>query len=239
KRGYHQLCFQGFTQLPSYHFSAEEIQDHSQVQPSFHRRNVSNIADPDLVDSTGLQILYQIGHSAISRHCRARSEGLLATRRQFIFTHQPRYSILSAVDPILAKRLAHPGTAVTPFIGCKDSPYLLHQFGLLSLPQSRFGFGPLIIPTAGNPKGFATFLDRIFHRSSPNPPIPGFGSSPTILIAFFKISRCRLRYSTSLCNCRIVCAICSGLCCCPSICTGCCRFKYAFFHPCRLASLHP
>src|SRR5260221_9456168 len=61
KRGYHQLCFQGFTQLPSYHFSAEEIQDHSQVQPSFHRRNVSNIADPDLVDSTGLQILYQIG----------------------------------------------------------------------------------------------------------------------------------------------------------------------------------
>src|SRR6202035_4646231 len=60
-----------------------------------------------------------------------------------------------------------------------------------------------------------------------------------MLIAFFKISRCRLRYSTSLCNCRIVCAICSGLCCCPSICTGCCRFKYAFFHPCRLASLHP
>ena len=87
-------------ELPSYHFSAEEIQDHSQVQPSFHRRNISNIADPDLVDSTGLQILYQIGHSAISRLCRARSEGLLATRRQFIFTHQPCYSILSAVDPI-------------------------------------------------------------------------------------------------------------------------------------------
>src|SRR3984893_4155513 len=27
-----------------------------------------------------------------------------------------------------------------------------------------------------------------------------------MLIAFFKISRCRMRYSTSLCNCRIVCA---------------------------------
>src|SRR6266481_5208967 len=130
-------------EFPSYHRSAEEIQDHSQVQPSFHRRNISNIADPDLVDSTGLQILYQIGYSAISRHCRARSEGLLATRRQFIFTHQPRYSILSAVDPILAKRLAHPGTAVTPFIGCKDSPYLLHQFGLLSIPQTRFATSKL------------------------------------------------------------------------------------------------
>src|SRR3981189_3420282 len=176
-------------ELPSYHFSAEEVQDHSKVQPSFHRRNVSNIADPDLVDSTGLQILYQIGHSAISRHCRARSEGLLATRRQFIFTHQPRYSILSALDPILAKRLAHPGTAVTPFIGCKDSPYLLHQFGLLSIPQSRFGFLPLIIPTAANPKGLATFLGRIFHPSTPQPRIPGFGSSPSMSLAFFKITR--------------------------------------------------
>src|SRR3982074_525271 len=101
-------------ELPSYHFSAEEIQDHSQVQPSFHRRNVSNIADPALVASTGLQILYQIGRGAISSHCRARSEGLLATRRQFIFTHQPRYSILSSLAPIRAQRFAHPGAAVPP-----------------------------------------------------------------------------------------------------------------------------
>src|SRR5712675_1877533 len=151
-------------ELPSYHFSAEEIQDQSQIQPSFHRRNVSNIADPDLVDSTGLQILYQIGCSALSGHCRARSKRFLASCRQFIFAHQACYAILSAVDPIPAKRLAHPGTAVTPFIGCKDSPYLVHQFGLLSIPQSRFGFLPLIIPTAGNPKGFATFLDGIFNR---------------------------------------------------------------------------
>src|SRR3979411_1368430 len=112
-------------EFPSYHFSAEEIQDHSQVQPSFHRRNISNIADPDLVACTGPQILSKIGNSAISRLGRARSEGLLAPRRQFIFTHQPRYSILSALDPILAKRLAHPGTAVTPFIGSKVSPSLL------------------------------------------------------------------------------------------------------------------
>src|SRR5712672_2666900 len=132
-------------ELPSYHFSAEEIQDHSQVQPSFHRRNVSDIAGPNLIDSTGLQILYQIGRNATSRHCRARSEGLLATRRQFIFTHQPRYSVLSTLDPILAQRLAHPGAAVTPFIGCKDSSYLLHQFGLLSLPLSRFSLLPLVI----------------------------------------------------------------------------------------------
>src|SRR3982074_674811 len=113
-------------ELPSYHFSAEEIQDHSQVQPSFHRRNISNIADPDLVDSTGLQILYQIGYSAISRHCRARSEGELARRVRLIFTHQPRYSILSDVVPILAKRLACPMIAATPSARPKTSPYVLH-----------------------------------------------------------------------------------------------------------------
>jgi hypothetical protein len=51
-------------ELPSYHFAAEEVQDDCQVQPSFERRDVSDIADPDLIDSTRLQILYQIGRSA-------------------------------------------------------------------------------------------------------------------------------------------------------------------------------
>ena len=37
-------------ELPSYHFTAEEVQDDGQVQPSFHRRDVSDIADPDLID---------------------------------------------------------------------------------------------------------------------------------------------------------------------------------------------
>src|SRR3979411_1104366 len=135
-------------ELPSYHFSAEEIQDHSQVQPSFHRRNVSNIADPDLVDSTGLQILYQIGCSALSGHCRARSKRFLASCRQFIFAHQACYAILSTFDPILAQRLPHSRTAVTAFIGLKDFLYLLPQCGLLSLPLTWLCLLPLIVPTA-------------------------------------------------------------------------------------------
>src|SRR5258708_36474404 len=64
QRGLYQFCFQCFTQLPSYHFTAKEVQDDCQVQPSFHRGDVSDIADPDLIDSTRLQILYQIGCSA-------------------------------------------------------------------------------------------------------------------------------------------------------------------------------
>src|SRR5258708_29700799 len=51
-------------------------------------------------------------------------------------------------DPILAQRLPHSWTAVTTFIVCKDSPYLLHQFGLLSLPLTGLCLLPFIVPTA-------------------------------------------------------------------------------------------
>src|ERR1700747_1665113 len=163
-------------ELPSHHFTAEEVQDDCQVQPSFHRRDVSDIADQDLIDSTRLQILYQIGCSALSGHCRPRSKRLLASCRQFIFAHQACYPILSTFDPILAQRLPHSWTAVTAFIGCKDSAYLLHQFGLLSLPLTWLCLLPLIVPTAGYPQRFATFLDSIVNRKRPNHRLPGFGS---------------------------------------------------------------
>src|SRR5258708_25561321 len=217
-------------ELPSYHFSAEEVQNDCQVQPSFHRRKISDIADPDLIDSSRLQILYQIGCSALSRHGRARSKRFLASCRQFIFAHQPCYAILSTFDPILAQCLPHSWTAVTAFIGLKDFLYLLHQFGLLSLPLTWLCLLPLIVPTAGYPQRFATFLDSIFHRKSPNHRIPGFGSSPTMLIAFFKISRWRLRYSFSFCSCRIFSNISSPLSCFPSSSPGFNCPRYALFH---------
>src|SRR5260221_3170062 len=148
QRWLYQFCFQCFTQLPSYHFTAEEVQDDGQVQPSFHRRDVSDIADPDLIDSTRLQILYQIGCSALSGHGRPRSKRLLASCRQFIFAHQACYPILATFDPTLSHRLPHSWTAVTAFIGLKDSLYLLHQFGLRSLPLTWLCLLPLIVPTA-------------------------------------------------------------------------------------------
>src|SRR5882762_3929112 len=92
-------------ELPSYHFTAKEVQDDCQVQPSFHRGDVSDIADPDLIDATRLQILYQIGCSALSGHCCARSKRFLASCHLFIFAHQACYPILSTFDPILPQRL--------------------------------------------------------------------------------------------------------------------------------------
>src|SRR5258708_49134 len=58
-----------------------------------------------------------------------------------------------------------------------------------------------------------------------------------MLIAFFRISRCRLRYSISLCCCRISAAIWAGLCSCALISADGCRLRYCFFHRFRLYSL--
>src|SRR5260370_2846809 len=159
-------------ELPSHHFTAEEVQDDCQVQPSFHRGDVSDVADPDLIDSTRLQILYQIGCSALSGHCRPRSKRLLASCRQFIFAHQACYPILATFDPILAQRLPHSWTAVTAFIGLKDSLYLLHQFCLRSLPLTWLCLLPLIVPTPSYPHPLATFLHSTFHRTHPTLRIP-------------------------------------------------------------------
>src|SRR5258708_29751542 len=148
QRCLYQFCFQCFTQLPSYHFTAEEVQDDCQVQPSFHRGDVSDVADPDLIDSTRLQVLYQIGCTALSGHCRARSKRFLASCRQFIFAHQPCYALLSTFDPILTQRLPHSSTALTTFICSKDSPYLFHQFALRSIPLTGLCLLPFIVPTA-------------------------------------------------------------------------------------------
>src|SRR5258708_20275390 len=117
-------------ELPSHHFTAEEVQDDCQVQPSFHRGDVSDVADPDLIDSTRLQILYQIGCSALSGHCRPRSKRLLASCRQFIFSHQPSYPIPPTFDPILAQRFPPSRPPVPPFIALTSSLFCRHHCAL-------------------------------------------------------------------------------------------------------------
>src|SRR3981081_4645978 len=117
-------------ELPSYHFSAEEIQDHSQVQPSFHRRNISNIADPDLVDSTGLQILYQIGYSAISRHCRA-PVGRTACDAPPVHFH----ASAALLDSLRTR--SHPGEALGSPGDCRNAPYSLQSLTLSASPDPK------------------------------------------------------------------------------------------------------
>src|SRR6201985_385287 len=60
-----------------------------------------------------------------------------------------------------------------------------------------------------------------------------------MLIAFFKISRCRRRYSISLCCCLMVTTSSLGSCEPPSSFAGARLLRYFLFHPLRLMSLQP
>src|ERR1700747_1913114 len=60
-----------------------------------------------------------------------------------------------------------------------------------------------------------------------------------MLIAFFKISRCRRRYSISLCCCLMVATSSSAFCGPPSSFAGARLLRYFLFHPLRLMSLQP
>src|ERR1700748_3532657 len=60
-----------------------------------------------------------------------------------------------------------------------------------------------------------------------------------MLIAFFKISRCRRRYSISLCCCLMVATSSLGSCEPPSSFAGARLLRYFLFHPLRLMSLQP
>src|ERR1700740_48251 len=60
-----------------------------------------------------------------------------------------------------------------------------------------------------------------------------------MLMAFFRISRCRRRYSISFCCCLMVATSSSGSCGPPSSFAGARLLRYFLFHPLRLMSLQP
>src|SRR5258705_10113250 len=105
-----------------------------------------------------------VRRSAAARERRTRPKRLLGTSGQSIFPHQARYAVLPALQAPLAQLPGHAGTAVTAFVGLKDLPDLLDQFGILLLAPARLRPAPSIIPTARNPQRFATFLNVKIHR---------------------------------------------------------------------------
>src|SRR6516225_4843908 len=120
-----------------------------------------------------------------------------------------------------------------------DAADLLQQFGVESAPFGLFRSPPLVITTTRHAQRHTTLLNRKLNRQFFDHRIPLCGSSPSMLIAFFKISRWRLRYSISFCCCRIFSTICSGLSCSPSSCPGFNCPNWALFHSVRLYSLTP
>src|SRR5258705_1838975 len=84
-----------------------------------------------------------VRRSAAARERRTRPKRLLGTSGQSIFPHQARDAVLPALQAPLAQLPGHAGTAVTAFVGLKDLPDLLDQFGILLRAPTRLRPGPI------------------------------------------------------------------------------------------------
>src|ERR1700741_2892465 len=67
ERRNNQFCLQALAQFPAYHPTAEQIQNHRQVKPSFQRGDIGDITCPDLIWSTRLKLLNQVGRRSLAR----------------------------------------------------------------------------------------------------------------------------------------------------------------------------
>src|SRR6202007_3111395 len=150
-----------------------------------------------------------------------------------------RHPILPAHHPLLPELLGNPRATVASFVLMIDTLDFLRQLGVGLGPYGLPCFRPLVITTTRNTQGHATLLNRKLNRQFFNHRIPLCGSSPSMLIAFFKISRWRLRYSISPCCWRIFSNISSGLICSPSSCAGFRCLRLSFFQRVRLYSVTP
>src|SRR4029077_17824773 len=142
QRGLYQFCFQCFTQLPSHHFTAEEVQDDCQVQPSFHRRNVSDIANPDLIDSTRLQIL-------LSDWVQCPFQALSSEVETLACVVPPVHFRASGVLPDSLHIRSHLGAALASLVDCRNGLYWPQRLPL-SAPPIRPPLAPadLALPSS-------------------------------------------------------------------------------------------
>src|ERR1700751_1566883 len=79
ERRNNQFCLQALAQFPAYHSAAEQIQDHRQVKPSLQRGDIGDVTGPDLIWSTRLELLDQVGRRSLARQGRPWPKRLLAS----------------------------------------------------------------------------------------------------------------------------------------------------------------
>src|SRR5690349_140567 len=153
----------------------------------------------DLIRPARRQVLNQVwGRGDRARSGRARPERPFGPRRQPPLAHEARHPVFAAPDARGAQGPRHPRAAIAAFVRLKDFPNALPQnpIGLGTL--THFVFLPLVVAAAAHLQGLTAVLDAEFHRKLLDHRIPGFGSSPTMLIAFFRMARCCSRYCTCL-----------------------------------------
>src|SRR6516164_2420024 len=77
QRRNNQFRLQCLTKFPTHHPAAEQIQDYRQVKPSLQGGDIGDITDPDLIGTTRLDLLDQVGRRFLTRRSRPWPKSLL------------------------------------------------------------------------------------------------------------------------------------------------------------------
>ena len=115
---------------------------------------------------------------------------------QVLCTHDSGYTILRAANSESSKFTSHSRTAVAPGVAVRvNDSHLVEELLICTAAFTRFTFAEVVISGARDAQSLAKFSDREVLPHRINQRIPLCGSSESMLLAFFKISRWRRRYS--------------------------------------------
>ena len=184
-------------ELPTEDGAAEEVDDDGEVEPSFAGGEVGDVADEVGAGSLGWSGLReQIGRrmSGVIRAGGLRAKGLSGTCPQAGRAHEPGRTVLRAGQAEAVQLAGHARAAIAAGLAVgMDGSHMPDEM-LAGSFAAAWGSGASGVVTApGGAEGFAEFGEVKGVPHGINQRIPLCGSSESMLMAFFKISRWRRR----------------------------------------------
>ena len=201
------LGVEGVGELPAEDGAAVEIEDDGQVEPAFVGGDVGDVADEVGARRGGrLGLGEQVGRrmgGVIGARC-FWSEGLSGPCAQAARAHEAGDAIFRAGKAAALEFASHPGASVAAGVTVGvDGVHVRGELRVGLFAAARDARDRGVIAAAGDAECLAKFADGKGVPHGVNQRIPLGGSSESMLMAFFKISRWRRRYSTSRCRRRI------------------------------------
>jgi hypothetical protein len=196
-----QLGVQGCGELPAEDGAGEEVEHDGQIKPAFGGGNVGNIAD-DLGArrERWTRQSQEVGRrtsGVVWSGCPG-PEGAAGPGGEAVGAQQASHPVLGATFSARRQFAGQARTAVGAGVAMGvDGPDLVEQAGIGASPRPLGPSAGGEIARTANSEGFAEFGDLELSAHGVNQRIPLAGSSESMLIAFFKISRWRRRYSFS------------------------------------------
>ena len=188
-----QLGVESGGYLPAKDGAGEKVEHDGQIKPAIGDGNVGNIADDlgarrERWTCLSQQVGRRLGGVVSSR--RPGPKGAAGPGGQAVGTQQASYAVLGARLAARRQLAGQARTAVGAGVAMGvNAPDLGEQVGIGASPRSRGPSAGGEIARTANPEGCAEFGDLELSAHGVNQRIPLAGSSESMLIAFFKISR--------------------------------------------------